>query len=563
MGTDAIRGRKKRGGSGVRLSTAAQMKEMDRRAIEERGIPSPVLMERAARHVAEEAVRFLERENGSCGRRPYRAAVFCGPGNNGGDGVAAARFLAERGLEMRAFLVGSRERMTADTRLMEERLAQAGLALEDWQTEEQKDWCVRADLILDALLGVGLRGEVRPGVKETILWLDSLDKPVLAVDIASGIHSDTGEVMGAALHAAVTVTFTLPKFGHLEGQGGYYTGELKTADIGIPEDVVEQVLAEKDDEGKAPVFEACDGACAGRLLPRRRPDGHKGTFGRVSITGGSIGLTGAPVLASRGAARCGSGLIFLGVPESIYPVTAASCLEVMPSPLSDQNGRISSRAFFQILERLNSCDAGLIGPGLGRSQELSLLVCKLLEQTAVPLVLDADGLYAVKDRKELLRQRQEKGLVTILTPHEGEFAYLGGDLSLGRRRAALRFAERYGCILALKGPATVTASPDGRVYINTTGNNGMAKGGSGDVLAGMVLSFLGQGMEPVEAAALAVYLHGLAGDLCRDRLGEYGMLPGDLAEEIPAAILRLQGKTGRRNRTIPQERISQERIPQE
>ena len=547
----------------MRLSTAAQMKEMDRRAIEERGIPSPVLMERAARHVAEEAVRFLEKENRSCGRRPYRAAVFCGPGNNGGDGAAAARFLAERGLETRAFLVGSREKMTADTRLMEERLAQAGLALEDWQTEEQKDWCACADLILDALLGVGLRGEVRPGVKETILWLDSLDKPVLAVDIASGIHSDTGEVMGAALHAAVTVTFTLPKFGHLEGQGGYYTGELKTADIGIPEDVVEQVLAEKDDEGKAPVFEACDGACAGRLLPRRRPDGHKGTFGRVSITGGSVGLTGAPVLASRGAARCGSGLIFLGVPESIYPVTAASCLEVMPSPLSDQNGRISSRAFFQILERLNSCDAGLIGPGLGRSQELSLLVCKLLEQTAVPLVLDADGLYAVKDRKELLRQRQEKGLVTILTPHEGEFAYLGGDLSLGRRRAALRFAERYGCILALKGPATVTASPDGRVYINTTGNNGMAKGGSGDVLAGMVLSFLGQGMEPVEAAALAVYLHGLAGDLCRDRLGEYGMLPGDLAEEIPAAILGLQGKTGRRNWTIPQERISQERIPQE
>ena len=545
----------------MRLSTAAQMKEMDRRAIEEKGIPSPVLMERAARHVAEEAVRFLERENGSCGRRPYQAAVFCGPGNNGGDGAAAARFLAERGLETRAFLVESREKMTADTRLMEERLAQAGLALEDWQTEEQKDWCVRADLILDALLGVGLKGGVRPGVKETILWLDSLDKPVLAVDIASGIHSDTGEVMGAALHAAVTVTFTLPKFGHLEGQGGYYTGELKTADIGIPEDVVEQVLAENDDEGKAPVFEACDGACAGKLLPRRRPDGHKGTFGRVSITGGSIGLTGAPVLASRGAARCGSGLIFLGVPESIYPVTAASCLEVMPSPLSDQNGRISSRAFFQILERLNSCDAGLIGPGLGRSQELSLLVCKLLEQTAVPLVLDADGLYAVKDRKELLRQRQEKGLVTILTPHEGEFAYLGGDLSLGRRRAALRFAERYGCILALKGPATVTASPDGRVYINTTGNNGMAKGGSGDVLAGMVLSFLGQGMEPVEAAALAVYLHGLAGDLCRDRLGEYGMLPGDLAEEIPAAILRLQGKTGRRNRTIPQERISQERIP--
>ena len=168
-------------------------------------------------------------------------------------------------------------------------------------------------------------------------------------------------------------------------------------------------------------------------------------------------------------------------------------------------------------------------------------------------MLDADGLYAVKDRKELLRQRQEKGLVTILTPHEGEFAYLGGDLSLGRRRAALRFAEKYGCILVLKGPATITASPDGRAYINTTGNNGMAKGGSGDVLAGMVLSFLGQGMEPVEAAALAVYVHGLTLDRVLDRLGEYGMLPGDLAEEIPAAILRLQRKAGCRYRTISQE----------
>ena len=350
---------------------------------------------------------------------------------------------------------------------------------------------------------------------------------------------------------------SLPKFGHYKGQGAYYTGRLKVCDIGIPEDEVEQVLSSGAVEGaeeegqkergqqekgreRNPVFEACDAACAGALLPKRRKDGHKGTFGKVSITGGSVGFTGAPVLASRGAARCGSGLVFLSVPESIYPITAASCLEVMPSPLPEQNGKVSSGAFFQILERLNACDAGLIGPGLGRSQELSLLVCKLLEQTATPLVLDADGLYAIKDRKELLCRRYEKGLTTILTPHEGEFAYLGGDLSEGRKMAALRFAQKYGCILVLKGPATVTASPEGKAYINTTGNNGMAKGGSGDVLGGMALSFLGQGMEPLKAAALAVYLHGLAGDLCRDRLGEYGMLPGDLAEEIPAAILRLQ-----------------------
>lgn len=550
----------------MRIASAAQMKEIDRVAIEERKIPSPVLMERAARHAAEEALAFLKEGKK---REPFRIAVFCGPGNNGGDGVAAARFLAEKGMKVRAFLVGSREKLTADTRLMEERLREAGLLLEDWQAEaensEQKSWCASADLILDALLGIGLKGEVRPDVREVLLWLDSLGIPVLAVDIASGISTDTGAVLGAALHAALTVTFTLPKFGHYEGQGAYYTGRLKVCDIGIPEDAVEQVLSSGAAEGaeeegqkergqqekgreRNPVFEAY-AACAGALLPKRRKDGHKGTFGKVSITGGSVGFTGAPVLASRGAARCGSGLVFLSVPESIYPITAASCLEVMPSPLPEQNGKVSSGAFFQILERLNACDAGLIGPGLGRSQELSLLVCKLLEQTATPLVLDADGLYAIKDRKELLCRRYEKGLTTILTPHEGEFAYLGGDLSEGRKMAALRFAQKYGCILVLKGPATVTASPEGKAYINTTGNNGMAKGGSGDVLGGMVLSFLGQGMEPLKAAALAVYLHGLAGDLCRDRLGEYGMLPGDLAEEIPAAILRLQRGCGEELRT--------------
>ena len=538
----------------MRLASAAQMKETDRAAIEEKNIPSPVLMERAARHVAEEAEAFLKERKK---QEPFRIAIFCGPGNNGGDGVAAARFLAEKGAAVRTFFVGKREKLTADTRLMEERLRKTGLMLEDWQEEtdhsEQKSWCASADLIVDALLGIGLKGEVRPDVKSVLVWLDSLAVPVLAVDIASGISADTGEVLGAALHAEVTVTFTLPKFGHCEGQGAYYTGRLKVCDIGIPADVVEQALdggtagcavrergAEEESAGRNPVFEACDEACAGALLPKRREDGHKGTFGRVSITGGSVGFTGAPVLASRGAARCGSGLVFLGVPESIYPITAASCLEVMPSPLPDQSGRISSGAFFQILERLNSCDAGLIGPGLGRSQELSLLVCKLMEQTATPLVLDADGLYAIKDRKELLRRRSDKGLVTILTPHEGEFAYLGGDLSVGRKKAALAFAEKYGCILVLKGPATVTASPEGMAYINTTGNNGMAKGGSGDVLGGMVLSFVGQGMEPFQAAALAVYLHGLAGDICREELGEYGMLPGDLAEKIPEAILRLQ-----------------------
>lgn len=288
---------------------------------------------------------------------------------------------------------------------------------------------------------------------------------------------------------------------------------------------------------------------AAKLLPARNPDGHKGDFGRVSITGGSVGFTGAPVLAAYGAARSGSGLVFLGVPEPVYGIVAGHCLEVMSSPLPAACGKISKDAFFPILERLNGCDAGLLGPGLGRSQELSKLMGKILEETETPLILDADGLYAIKDRKDVLRKRAEKGLLTILTPHEGEFCYLGGDLTPGREAAALDFAKEYGCILVLKGPGTVTALPDGSCYVNTTGNNGMAKGGSGDVLGGMILGLLGQLVaarkdatlsEAGRMTALAVYLHGLAGDIACNELGEYGMLPSDLVARIPVAILEVQ-----------------------
>ncbi len=299
---------------------------------------------------------------------------------------------------------------------------------------------------------------------------------------------------------------------------------------------------------------------AASWLPKRPADGHKGTFGKVYAVGGSIGLTGAPVFAAKAAARSGSGLVFLGVPEHIYPITASMCMEAMPAPLPGKEGKISAEAIFQIRERLKTCDAGLLGPGLGRSQELTTLICKLLVQTETPLVLDADALYAIKDKKEVLKLRAEKGWITILTPHEGEFAYLGGILPArelweeedsqakeqrdaydrSRQEAARKFAVEYGCVLVLKGPGTVTAVPDGSVFVNTTGNCGMAKGGSGDVLSGMVLSLLGQGMDPEQAAALAVWLHGRAGDLCGEELGEFGMLPSDMLARIPQAILELQ-----------------------
>ena len=266
-----------------------------------------------------------------------------------------------------------------------------------------------------------------------------------------------------------------------------------------------------------------------RQLPRRRSDGHKGTFGKVYVLGGAVGYTGAPVLAASAAVRSGAGLVFLGVPREIYPIVAVKCSSAMPFPLPERYG--------EILEKARSCDAALIGPGLGRERHTDRLALSLLEELKGPLVVDADGINAAAAHIDVLKGRR---FPTVLTPHEGEFIRLGGDLSRGREGAAADFAARHGCVLVLKGPETVVADPDGRLLVNTTGNSGMAKGGSGDVLSGMIAALIGQGAPPFAAAACAVWLHGRAGDLCAGRLTEYAMTPLDMIEGLPAAFADLE-----------------------
>ena len=263
-------------------------------------------------------------------------------------------------------------------------------------------------------------------------------------------------------------------------------------------------------------------------LPCRKRDAHKGNFGRVYILAGSVGYTGAPVFAANAAVRTGSGLVFLGVPENIWSIVAVRCSEAMPHPLTMEPD--------EVLERMRPCDAVLVGPGLGLGA--GELVRHLVPRIERPLVLDADGLNALAGHVDLLDRRTAP---TVLTPHEGEFARLTGcSLPVANRpEAALTFAKAHNCIVVLKGHRTITAAPDGRVWINTTGNPGMAKGGSGDVLAGMILSLMGQGFEPAESAAMAVWLHGRAGDLAACRLGEYSMTPTDLLAELPQAMLEL------------------------
>ncbi len=279
-------------------------------------------------------------------------------------------------------------------------------------------------------------------------------------------------------------------------------------------------------------METITGAFVRRSLPRRDPEGHKGTFGKVLCVCGSVGYTGAPIFAGRGAVRTGSGLVFLAVPESVWPVAAVKSDEAMPFPMPEAEGRLSLLAEEPIRRRAESCDAVLIGCGLGRGWQTDALVRNLLT-IEKPLVLDADGLNALSGREELL---QKRAAPTILTPHEGEFLRLGGGLSAGREAAAAAFSEKYGVYLVLKGHRTVVAAPDGRLAVNGTGNSGMAKGGSGDVLAGMILSLLGQGCEAFAACCAAVWLHGRAGDLAAADKGERGMTPTDLLEQIPYAM---------------------------
>lgn len=279
-------------------------------------------------------------------------------------------------------------------------------------------------------------------------------------------------------------------------------------------------------------METITGAFVRRSLPRRDPEGHKGTFGKVLCVCGSVGYTGAPIFAGRGAVRTGSGLVFLAVPESVWPVAAVKSDEAMPFPVPEAEGRLSLLAEEPIRRRAESCDAVLIGCGLGRGWQTDALVRKLLT-IEKPLVLDADGLNALSGREELL---QKRAAPTILTPHEGEFLRLGGGLSAGREAAAAAFSEKYGVYLVLKGHRTVVAAPDGRLAVNGTGNSGMAKGGSGDVLAGMILSLLGQGCEAFAACCAGVWLHGRAGDLAAADKGERGMTHTDLLEQIPYAM---------------------------
>lgn len=521
----------------MKLLTAAQMKEIDRIAIEEHGIPSTLLMERAAKAVVKEVLELqiprkkkeealiyfthdgcspteeeLERVRGEYWAGRQRSAiVYCGPGNNGGDGIAAARFLIREGWRVKCVLVGERKKMTEDSEEMERRLNEWGGSLEPFDPERRHEY-VGYDVAIDALFGVGLHSELRPDAQEAVRMMKWAQWAVSA-DIPSGIHADTGEGLGRAVKADVTVTFSSGKPGLFIGKGAVNSGRVVVADIGIPVDLLDEDTC---------MTVVMDRPC----LPRRRRDAHKGDFGKLFILAGGVGYTGAPALAAAAAVRCGAGLVTLAVPEEIYPIVAVKCNEAMVWPWPNR--------YEEILEKARKCDAVLIGPGLGQSERAERLVLDLLRDLSCPVILDADGLNILSKHMDVLDKREA---LTILTPHDGEFARLsGGDLPIVDRLSAARdFAMQHNCVLVLKGHRTITAAWSGKCVINPTGNPGMARGGSGDALAGLMAGLLVQG-KSLDYVAQAVWIHGRAGDLAAADKGEYGMTVGDLIEQIPYAM---------------------------
>ncbi len=513
----------------MRILTADEMREVDRRAIEEIGVPGLVLMENAAIGVADAIAESFPEAR--------MVAIFCGPGNNGGDGLALARLLDTRGYRCRTYLVlrGSSPRGDAATQL--EILVKLGLPVEELRPESDlaavRAACEDADLLVDALFGTGLSRPLEGHFAELVEWLARSPKPCVAVDLPSGLNGSRTDVPGPHARAELTVTFAAVKIAHVFPPAADAVGEVVVTDLGIPPFMVE--------EAPGHLHLLTDRELAAYLAPRAAAS-HKGTYGHALIVGGSPGKSGAVTMAARAAVRGGAGLVTAAVPEALLATVDGGSLESMTLGLkSAVDGCLGPRALVEVLRAAEDKQVVALGPGLGLSEATVEAVHELARSLRVPLVLDADGLNAFAGGLAELAQRDAP---TVLTPHPGEMGRLLGTTSAqvqaDRRGAARRAARESGAVVVLKGHLTLVADPEGDVHVNPTGNPGMASGGSGDVLTGLIAALLAQGYDALVAGQLGVYLHGLAGDLALVPSAPEGLAAGDLIEALPRAFARLR-----------------------
>jgi NAD(P)H-hydrate epimerase len=516
----------------MKVVTSKQMRELDRIAIEDMGIPGTTLMENAGIAVVRTIEKFFPED---C-RGPF--AIFCGKGNNGGDGFVAARHLYNRGVKTKTYLFTGVQELKGDALVNFKIIEKMGLdirEIKDISALETDSFLTEASVIIDALLGTGLAHAPQGLLKDAIEAINRLDKITVAVDLPSGIMADSGLVAGAAVRADLTVTFALPKFCFFLFPAAHYSGRLVTADISIPRN-----LLEKSDFK----IELVEREILAEVLRPRPLDAHKGSYGHVFILAGSPGKTGAAAMAATSTMRAGAGLVTLGVPKSLNPILEVKLDEAMTLPLPETDETtLGYNGWEKILEFSQGKTVMAIGPGLGTHPETVKLVQKALSSLDLPLVVDADGINALQDNPEIIKKA--KGPV-VLTPHPGELARLLGistqELLANRLEIAQGTAQKWGVYLVLKGAYSLMASPGGEVFINPTGNPGMASGGTGDILTGMIAGFIAQKYDIMSAVKLGVYLHGLSGDLAAEALGEEYINATDLLKFLPEAFAVLKGE---------------------
>ena len=510
----------------MRVLTAAEMRAADRRAIEELGMPALVLMENAALGVVEAlAVRFPA---------AVRVAVLCGPGNNGGDGLAIARQLLTRGYDVRVAMAPCGRDLSPDCAAQLRICRALGLECEELAPGAGFPDAADADLLVDALFGTGLARPLEGEPARLVGSLAALATPVLAVDLPSGLDADRARPIGPCLPATLTVTFAAPKPAHVLAPAADLCGEVVVADLGVP-------LAVDGGPGALHLLVAEELAAC---LVERPRDAHKGLYGHVLLVAGSRGMAGAAILAARASVRGGAGLTTVAAPGELLQALAAGSPESMAIAVaSDRAGALDEGAVDALLAAAAARSVVAAGPGLGRAAGTAAAIGRLALATDRPLVLDADALAPFEGGLERLAGRSAP---TVLTPHPGELARLLGrtaaEVQDDRLAAARAAAAASGAVVVLKGDRTLIAAPDGEAWINDTGGPALATGGSGDVLTGLLAARLAQGDEPTVAATLAVHLHGLAGELAAERSGGPALPAGQLADEIPAAYRRLSGR---------------------
>ncbi len=517
----------------MKIVTVEQMRRLEE-ASESAGVSTDTLMENAGLAAARKALESLGGVAGA------RILVLVGPGNNGGDGLVAARHLRRWGAIVTVYLVLHRQADDPKLRLALEREVVSVSASDDPNLELLDSELARSSLVIDAVLGTGrarpLQGAVRSVMKRLSAARDG--RPgltVMALDVPTGMNADTGQVDPACPEADITVSFGYPKTGHFQFPGAGMVGRLAVVDIGLPTRLAKDIRMEllTDDWVKV-------------RLPARPLSGHKGTFGHALIVSGSRDYVGAAYLASQASARVGPGLVTLASPRGAYPILASKLTEVIHLPVpEDQEGRLQAEAARLIKENLSQYTSLLVGCGFGRSEALVEFLRKLLytaPQPSLPTVIDADGLNNLSKIEDWWRDLR---CPAVLTPHPGEMSTLTGvttsAIQTKRAETALEWSARWGQVVVLKGAHTVVATPEGMCRISPAANAALASGGTGDVLAGVIAGLLAQGLSPEDAACCGVHVHGAAGEAVRAELGDAGTLAGDLLEALPRTLKTIKG----------------------